>query len=79
VSTFLRLELAGRDGDVTLVNVGHIVRIAPTWPKGSTVVLSDDTSLHARASVDELQQRLRCTGGKTSVYTVESFATDVQP
>ena len=71
VSTFLRLELSGRDGDVTLINVQHIVRIAPTWPQGAKVVLSDDTSLHVRASVEDLQQRLCCTGGKTHVYTVE--------
>ena len=73
---FLRLELSGRDGDVTLINVQHIVRIAPLWPKGAKVVLSDDTSLHVRASVEDLQQRLCCTGGKTHVYVVEQHEVD---
>lgn len=71
MSTFLHLELAGRDGDVTLVNVDHIVRIAPTWPKGATLVLSDDTSLHVRASLDELKARLMSTGGCVRVYALE--------
>ena len=70
MTTFLRLELAGRDGDLALVNVEHIVRIAPTWPKGSTLILSDETSLHVRASVEELQHRLCSTGGRTQVYSV---------
>jgi len=71
MSTFLRVELASREGDTTLINVAHIVRIAPTWPKGATIVLSDDTSLNVRASLDELQQRLCTTGGRAHVFTVE--------
>jgi hypothetical protein len=78
MSTFLRLELASRDGDVTLINVEHIVRIAPTWPKGSTLVLSDDTSLHVRASLDELQARLCSTGGRAHVYTVQVDAARLE-
>jgi len=71
MSTFLRLELAGRDSDVTLINVAHIVRICPTWPQGSTVVLSDDSSVHVRATLDELQSRLTMTSGRCSVVSVE--------
>jgi hypothetical protein len=67
MSTFLRLELAGRDGDATLININHIVRICPTFPKGSTVVLSDDSSVHVRASLDELTERLTLSGGRCSV------------
>jgi hypothetical protein len=76
VTTFLRLELAGRDtgpGSIVLVNVGHIARIHPTFPQGSSIVMDDDTtSLHVRASVDELQERLRSTGGRTHVYVVDA-------
>lgn len=67
MNTFLRLDLAGRDGDVTLINVSHIVRICPTFPKGSTVVLSDNSSVHVRASLDDLQERLTMSGGRCSV------------
>jgi hypothetical protein len=74
MTTFLRLALAGRDSDVTLINVDHIVRILPLYsfgrePQGSTVVLSDDTSVHVRASLDELQQRLTMTSGRCSVLS----------
>jgi hypothetical protein len=75
VSTFLRLELAGRDarpGDSVLVNVDHIARIHPTFPQGAAIVMDDDTtSLHVRASVADLQQRLCSTGGRTHVYSVD--------
>jgi hypothetical protein len=73
MTTFLRLELSNREGDITLVNIEHVVRIHPTWPKGCTLVLSDDTSL------EQLQGRLLCTGGRAHVYTVEhTYALDHQ-
>ncbi len=76
MTTFLRLQLAGRDsrpGDVVLVNTRHIVRIHPTWPSGCNIISSqvDEVSLHVTASLDELQQRLCSTGGRTQVYSVE--------
>jgi hypothetical protein len=71
MSTFLRLELPRPEGEFTLVNVDHIVRIHPTWPKGCTLVLADDTSLNVRASFDEIQARLRSTGGRVYVAVID--------
>jgi hypothetical protein len=71
MSTFLRLELPRPEGECMLVNVDHIVRIHRTWPKGCTLVLSDDTSLNVRASFDEIQARLLSTGGRAHVFPVE--------
>lgn len=71
MSTFLRLELAGRNGDTILINVDHIIRIHPTWPHGCSIVTSDVTSINVRASLDELQVRMRCTGGRVNVFVVE--------
>lgn len=70
MNTFLRLELAGRAGDVVLINVDHIVRIHPCWPQGSSILTSDVTSINVRASVDELQARLTATGGRAHVYAI---------
>jgi hypothetical protein len=72
MATFLRLELASRDGETVLVNVDAIVRIHPTWPQGCTVVLSDDTSLHVRATLAQIDVRLRTTGGRIGVFPVEA-------
>jgi hypothetical protein len=72
MSTFLRLELAGRTGDTILLNVDHIVRIHPTWPHGCTIVTTDDTSLNVRASLAALDVRLRTTGGRINVFAVEA-------
>lgn len=74
MATFLRLELASREGDCTLVNVDHIVRICPTFPHGATLVMSDDTSLHVRCNLDVLHARLLSTGGRAHVYEVPSGA-----
>ena len=71
MSTFLRLQLAGRAGDTILVNVDHIVRIHPAWPQGCSIVTSDVTSVNVSASLDEIQAQLRCTGGRTYVFAVE--------
>ena len=71
MSTFLRLELPRPEGECMLVNVEHIVRIHRTWPKGCTLVLSDDSSVNVRASFDELQARLLSTGGRAHVFAIE--------
>lgn len=76
MSTFLRLELAGRDTDTILLNVEHIVRVHPTWPHGCMVVLSDDTSLHVRPSLDKIHARLTATNGRTTVLKVEHDILD---
>lgn len=71
MSTFLRVELASREGDSTLINVDHIVRIHPSFPHGCTIVLSDDTSLNVRASLGRIQARLTATNGRTTVLSIE--------
>jgi hypothetical protein len=76
MTTFLRLEIFTGRADVpaafVLVNTDHIVRIHPTWPSGCNIISSqvDEVSLHVTASLDELQQRLCSTGGRTQVYSV---------
>jgi hypothetical protein len=72
MSTFLRVAVAGRDSDVTLINVDHIVRILPTYsfgvePKGCTIILTDDSGIQVRASLDEVAERLTLSGGRCSV------------
>lgn len=77
MSTFLRLELAGRNGDTIVLNTDHIVRIHPTWPNGCTVVTTDDTSVNVRASLDQLTARLNTTGGRAHVFTVATCDVEV--
>jgi hypothetical protein len=72
MTTFLRVELAGRDGDSVLINVDHIVRIHRSWPQGSSIVLSDNTSLTVGAMPDEIQTRLTSSNGRVVVYPVIS-------
>lgn len=76
MSTFLKLELAGRDNDPVLLNVDHIVRIHPTWPQGCTIVTTDDTSLHVRPSMDKIYARLTATNGRTTMLKVEHDILD---
>ena len=69
MTTFIRVHLMSRDerpGDVVLLNVAHIERIYPAWPKGCTIVTGDAT-LHVKHSFEELTKNLASTGGNVMV------------
>jgi len=77
MSTFLRLELAGRPVSTILLNVDAIVRVHPTWPQGCTIVTTDNTSLNVRPSLDEIQKQMTASNGRIVVKWIGRLVDEV--